>query len=104
MSDITVVQHDTEPSVLGHLTNPDGTDFDLTNCTVKFQMRQAGYLKYTVNAAATISPPETGHVRYDWAAADLNIPGEYQCQWEITFLNGKVQTTDPVNTITVRRE
>jgi hypothetical protein len=104
VTDITVVQHDTDPSILGHLTNPDGSDFDLTGCTVKFQMRAAGYLKYTVNAAATVAVAATGHVRYDWANTDLNIPGDYQCQWEVTFANGKVQTTDPVNTVTVRRE
>jgi hypothetical protein len=43
-------------------------------------------------------------VRYDWADGDLARPGEYICQWEVTWNDGTTQTTDPPNTITVRAQ
>lgn len=104
MSDIEVVQRDNKPSIVGHLTNPDGTDFDLTNCTVKFQMRLPRSFTYEVDAAGVVTDAPHGMVRYDWGNNDLLDPGDYQCQWQIAFTGGGIQTTDPANSITVRRE
>lgn len=105
MSEGTWVQGDTEPpitAVLERNGNPVGTVASL-----KFQMRKSDDKQYTVNAAASVeddSDPNGIAVKYAWGASDLNVPGEYYVQWEVTYLSGRIETTDPPNTITVRRQ
>ena len=106
MSDVTFVQGDTSPPITAALKNPDESAFNLTPIdTVRFQMKKPNDRRYTVDALATIvGAPTDGNVKYDWADNDLDVPGEYIGQWELHYLDGKIETTDPVNTITVRRQ
>lgn len=105
MSDLTFTQGDTSPPIDGALKKSDGTAFPLTNvASVKFQMRKENDHRYAVNAAAVVVSSSAGTVRYDWGANDLSVPGEYVTQWELTYTNGRIQTTNPPNTITVRRQ
>lgn len=106
MADIQLVQGDTRPALEGTLTvTRTGAPINLTTATaVKFQMRMADDRKYTVDAAAAVSNPSLGGVRYEWAVNDLAIPGLYDAQWEITWPDGGKQTTQPPNTILVRRQ
>jgi len=99
----TWVQGDTEPAITSTL-NRAGAAESLVGASVKFQMRKSDDKQYTVNAAATIVDETDGRVKYVWGSSDLNVPGEYLVQWEVTFLSGRVETTDPPNTITVRRQ
>jgi hypothetical protein len=105
MSDLTLVQGDSAPTIFGTVLKPDGTAKDLSSVTeVKFQMRKADDRRYTVDAEAEVVDAATGRVSYDWEANDLSVAGEYIGQWQLTFADGKVQTTTPANTITVRRQ
>lgn len=100
MSDLTFVQFDTSPSVFGTLA-VDGVALNLSGSTVRFQMRLVGEARYTVDAAASIVTPAAGTVRYDWAAGDLAVPGEYVARWQVTYGDTTVQHSEPENTITV---
>lgn len=105
MADITLVQGDTAPDLVAVLHEEDDvTPINLTDCTVAFQMRKADDRRYTVNAVMVIEDAPNGQVRYEWAENDLAVPGEYQGQFEITFSDGKVQTTRVPFTIEVRRQ
>ena len=109
MSDVTFVQGDTAPPIRGTLKRrqDDGTYvvLDLSGViSVKFQMRKPDDVRFTVDAAATIVSAIDGTVRYDWVANDLDVDGEYIAQWELDFGAGRIQTTDPANTVTVRRQ
>lgn len=102
---LTFVQGDTRPNLLGRLTHPSTDDpVDLTGCTVAFQMRKEDDKRYTVNALATITNPTNGQVRYDWGANDLATHGTFQVQFEITFADMAIQTTDPPVELIVRRQ
>jgi hypothetical protein len=111
MSDLTFVQGDTAPAIRSILKKlqDDGT-YAVLNLTsagvtsIKFQMRKEDDVLYQVDAAAEVVDAAAGSVRYVWAANDLSVPGDYIAQWELTFSGGKVQTTDPAGTITVRRQ
>lgn len=103
MSDATFVQGDTEPAITAVLQRGD-TPESLAGATVRFQMRKGDDKQYTVNAAAQVIDPAAGAVKYLWGASDLNVPGDYSVQWEVTFQSGRIETTDPPNTITVRRQ
>jgi hypothetical protein len=72
---------------------------------VSFQMRKADDKRYTVNAAADIdADPTTGKVVYSWGANDLAVAGDYICQFQIVFDDLREQTTNPYNTLTIRRQ
>jgi hypothetical protein len=103
MATDTWVQGDTEPAITSTL-NRAGAAETLTGAHVKFQMRKSDDKQYTINAAATIVDEGTGKVKYVWGSSDLNVPGDYLVQWEVTYLSGRVETTDPPNVITVRRQ
>ena len=106
MADVTLVQGDTGPSINGTLkVTRTQVPLDLTNATaVRFQMRQDNDRRYTVDEPATVVDAEDGTVTYEWGEGDLNVAGDYICQWEITWNDTKIQTTEPPNTITVRRQ
>lgn len=102
----TFVQGDRKPSLQAnlHAWGDDSDIEDLTGATVAFQMRKPDDRQYTVNAAATVvGDPTEGNVRYDWAVNDLAVIGTYLCQWQITYGDGKAQTTRP-RYIEVRRQ
>jgi hypothetical protein len=103
MSEATFVQGDTEPPISSVLQRNDDVE-GLAGASVRFQMRKSDDKAYTVNAAAVIVDEDAGSVRYLWGASDLNVPGEYYVQWEVTFASGRVETTDPPNLITIRRQ
>ena len=85
----------------GELT---GAYANLTRATVNFQMRKADDKRYQVNQPATvIGAPTDGRVQYSWAANDLSIPGEFEVQFEVTFEDQTIITTE-TETITVARQ
>jgi len=104
MSDVTVTQGDTAPDLKATLSYSDGDPVDLTGASVRFQMRRPDDRRYTVNGEATIEDENLGKVSYSWGPNDLAFTGEFQGQWEVTFPDSRVQTSDPPNTITVRRQ
>lgn len=101
MSDLSFVQGDQAPSITGNLTHADGTVFNLTDTTVRFQMRLSIDRRWSVNASATIVDAATGRVRYDWQPGDLDEAGDYSARWLITFLDNSGEHTNPINSITV---
>jgi len=81
-----------------------GSYADLTDATVNFQMRKPDDKKYQVNQPATIVGAATdGRVSYSWAVNDLGIAGTYEVQFEVTWNDGTIQTTE-AETITVERQ
>lgn len=86
-SDFTMKAHDRLPSIQATLSA------DLTTATsVKFIMKPLQGNTVKVNTAATIVIPATGVVRYDWIASDVDTPGEFLAEWEVTWSGGKRQT------------
>lgn len=66
---------------------------DLTNCTVRFLMALQPSGSPKVDAAATVDGTATdGNVRYAWEPTDLDTPGDYSVEWEITYASGKKLT------------
>jgi hypothetical protein len=104
VADVEFVRGDSGPSLNGTLTDQTGAPVNLTGASVKFQMRFADDRRFAVNSAAVIVSATAGTVRYDWVAGQLDIAGDYEAQWQITFPGPVIQTTDPANTIMVRAE
>lgn len=106
MADVELVQGDTRPALDGTLrTTSSGVVLNLTDAaSIRFQMRKEDDRLYTVDSPATILVPASGTVRYEWNEGDLNNPGDYIAQWEILWNDDTVQTTNPPNSITIRRQ
>ena len=106
---LTFVQGDTAPDITAIIHEEDDLSsvIDLSPAYVsgvKFQMRRADDKRYQVNSAASVVDGPAGRVSYSWSANDLAVPGTYVVQWEITYQGGRIQTTSPEVTITVRRQ
>lgn len=95
MADFSIKAFDRLPSIRAQLmTELDELPVDLTAASsVEFIMVSAVGSAPKVNAVAVIeSPPTAGIVRYDWTAADTNLPGNYLAEFEVTWVGGKKQS------------
>lgn len=75
------------------LDDSPGVPADLTSTTVRFIMRAIGSTVPKVAATANIiGAPTNGAVRYSWATNDLDTPGKYRGEFEVTYSGGKTRT------------
>lgn len=84
-------QHDTKP-LEATLTQKGGRPIDLSGATVKFLMKQNPPGSTTITGTCTLVNATKGIVRYSWGGSDLNTPGTYKVEFEITFADTKKQT------------
>jgi hypothetical protein len=102
MADAYFTCGDTAPSLAGTITSLAGAPLDLTGCIVRLNMHRVGEARLCLDAVAVVTSTTGGLVRYDWAAHDLDDPGDYQTRWRIFTTSGAtVEHSNPVNTITV---
>lgn len=87
-----IKQNDTVPGIRATLQNGSGDPVDLINATVQFHMRAIGSTTVKVDAAAVIIDEALGLVQYNWIAADTNVIGSYQAEFEVTYPDGTIET------------
>jgi len=105
MTETVLVQGDTRPVINATLRlQESATPINLTNCSVKFQMRRANDKQLTINGSCTVVDAVAGTVSYTLGANDLNTPGDYVAQFEVTYPDSRVQTTATLIPIKVRRQ
>ena len=64
----------------------NGSVVDLTGATVRFHMGDV------IDAPAIIVNATGGVVRYDWATGDTDVAGSYRAEFEVTFVDGRIET------------
>jgi hypothetical protein len=87
-----IKQNDTAPIILVTLKDGNDAAVDLTAATAMFKMRAVGQTAVKTSAAAIIHDADGGQVRYEWVAADTDTIGSYEAEFQITFVDGKVET------------
>jgi hypothetical protein len=87
-----VKQNDTSPSMLATLLDGYGVAIDLTASTVRFHMRLVGTDTATIDSAAQIVEEDNGVVRYIWVAGDTSVVGSYEAEFELTYVDGSIET------------
>jgi Rib/alpha/Esp surface antigen-like repeat protein len=104
VTDILVVG-DTGPVITGtiHAAGDTADLEDLTNCSVRFQMRRLTDRRLMVDEPADIVTAISGDVRYVMGPNDTAVPGDYGVQWQVTYPDGKKQTTATMHEVTIRR-
>lgn len=85
-------QNDTAPTLDAILTNAAGDAVNVTGATVRFHMQLLGETVLKVDAPAVVVDAEAGHVRYVLQEGDTDTPGRYKAEYEVTFLDGSVET------------
>jgi Rib/alpha/Esp surface antigen-like repeat protein len=83
---------DTAPVVRATLLDASGDPVDLTGASVRFVMATAAGATPAVDDAATLADAASGAVEYAWVAGDTDTPGEYVCEFEVTYADGSTQT------------
>lgn len=89
----TIKAHDTWPNWVGQLKDATGRPVDLTNATSAKLMRlpQGGGALQTL-ALTFVSPRNSGQVMRDWQTGDNDTAGVFNCEVEVTYSDGSVET------------
>lgn len=89
-STFTIKRGDTSPSLLYALSP---ASVILTGASVVFNMRAAdGTPKIARKAAVVQTATGQPTVRYDWVAADTDVAGMFQAEFEIAYTDGTIET------------
>ena len=88
----TITQNDTAPSIKATLKDGAGTVINLVSATCRIHVRALGATVLKVNALTTIANPTTGVVQYDWLPADTTDFGTFSIQFEVTYVDGAIET------------
>lgn len=98
----SIKQNDTSPSLGVQLLDGSKQVIDLTGASAKFLMKIAGSTTIAVDAAAVITNASEGRVEYEWSVGDTATAANYQGEFQITFINGTVETFPNNKYLTIR--
>ena len=87
-----IKQNDTSPTLDAILTDDDGSPVNVAGASVRFHLKKLGASTLKIDAAATVVDGEAGHVRYTLQSGDTDTPGSYKAEYEVTFIDGSVET------------
>lgn len=94
---------DTSPAITYTLQNSDGSIPNLTGCTIKFVMKQAGVVLPKINASASIVGDATNaRVMYTLVTGDMDTLATYTAVWQVTDPFGGIVNYPQGSSITVR--
>lgn len=91
--DYYVKQGDTYRQITGTLKDAEGRPVNISGATVRFLMRAIDGTTNKVTAVATNLDDGTlanrGRVAYTWQTADINTPGDFKAEFEVSFAGAK---------------
>lgn len=89
----TIKRNDRLPELEVICKDADGNVVDLTAAdSAKFLMKATNGSTPKVDAAATITSPSAGRIKYSWAASDTDTAGTYNGEFEVSFPGPKLET------------
>lgn len=97
----TIKENDTSPALRAILLDNEENPVNLSGASVDFHMTNYVGNEVVVNSTATVEEPAEGIVRYEWGAGDTADSGRYKAEFEVEFLDGKVETFPNDDYITV---
>jgi hypothetical protein len=88
-----IKQNDTRPELDVFLRDDKDRTINVTGATVKFNMRNASDNTVKVNNGSVTTVSSTsGRVKYSFSAADTDTAGNFDGEFEVTFVGGQVET------------
>jgi len=88
-----IKQNDTRPELDIFLRDDKDRSINITGATVKFSMRNAAtnVVKISLGSVTTVSST-AGRVKYSFTASDTDTAGNFDGEFQVTFVGGQVET------------
>jgi len=88
-----IKQNDTRPELDIFLRDDKDRSINITGATVKFSMRNAStnVVKISLAAVTTVSST-AGRVKYSFTASDTDTAGNFDGEFQVTFIAGQIET------------
>ena len=88
-----IKQNDTRPELDVFLRDDKDRTINVTGATVKFNMRNASdnIVKINLGSVTTVSST-SGRVKYSFSTADTDTAGNFDGEFQVTFVGGQVET------------
>ena len=97
-----IKQNDTRPELDVFLRDDKDRTINVTGATVKFNMRNASDNTVKVNLGSVTTVSSTaGRVKYSFSSADTDTSGNFDGEFQVTFVGGQVETFPNDGYITV---
>ena len=88
-----IKQNDTRPELDVFLRDDKDSTINVTGATVKFNMRNASDNTVKVNNGSVTTVSSTsGRVKYSFSASDTDTAGNFDGEFQVTFVGGQVET------------
>jgi hypothetical protein len=88
-----IKQNDTRPELGVFLRDDKDRSINITGATVKFNMRNASDNTVTVdNGSVTTVSSTAGQVKYSFSTSDTDTSGNFDGEFQVTFVGGQVET------------
>jgi hypothetical protein len=88
----TIKKGDTSPFLVASLKDASETAVDLTGATVVFNMADLDDNLVVTNGSCTILNEDQGRIKYEWQTADTVNDGVFRGEFQVTYVNGDVET------------
>jgi hypothetical protein len=94
-----IKRNDTRPYWPVTLTYEDGTAVNLSGATCVFHARNRSTNVVKFSVAVTVTDSTAGEIEWRPLASETDEIGQFDCEWEVTFADGTIQTfpTRPPN-------
>ena len=88
-----IKQNDTRPELDVFLRDDKDRTINVTGAPVKFNMRNASdnVVKDSLGSVTTVSST-AGRVKYSFSSADTDTSGNFDGEFQVTFVGGQVET------------
>ena len=88
-----IKQNDTRPELDIFLRDDKDRSINITGSSVKFSMRNAStnVVKISLAAVTTVSST-SGRVKYSFTSSDTDTAGNFDGEFQVTFVGGQVET------------
>ena len=88
-----IKQNDTRPELDVFLRDDKDRSINVTGATVKFSMRNASDNSVKINLGSVTTVSSTsGRIKYSFSAADTDTAGNFDGEFQVTFVGGQVET------------
>ena len=88
-----IKQNDTRPELDIFLRDDKDRSINITGATVKFSMRNASTNVVKISLAAVTPVSSTaGRVKYSFTASDTDTAGNFDGEFQVTFIAGQIET------------
>lgn len=98
-----IKRHARRPYLRMYVKNQDGNAFDFTGAVdVTFILSDADDTLVFTKTGIIETPVTSGYLKYEWAAGDTSVAGEYRAEFDVNYGGGQKLTVPTKGNILVK--